>query len=183
MRSGTASGDGERLVKSGLLQAKVVGKYDRRVEYLMLRKMRGPPRVTVFEYEIPASVPEQARRRCLYGHLRRGSACLRGFRAEDRDGIEREVLDDFRHGDISDADARTVASALETTLGQTLLFVRLAVPYRVVRVASDDILLVDLADLRRSSLEATREGARTANDWPTRRPLRVRGAAAVADRG
>lgn len=117
---GTASGNGERLVKSGLLQPKVIGKYDRRVEYLMLRKMHGPPEVTVYEFEISASIPEQAWRRRLYGHVQRGSACLRGFRAGDRDGIAREVLGNFRqcahYRAISQDDRRVFEEFVEEVL-------------------------------------------------------------------
>lgn len=54
---------------------------------------------------------------------------------------------------VSDADASTIAWALDTTLRHTLTFVRLAVPDRVVRDSPDGVLLADLPDLRRSNLQ------------------------------
>lgn len=40
---GTASGKGERLRKSSIFDEKLTGKYDRRVDYLMLKIIEGKP--------------------------------------------------------------------------------------------------------------------------------------------
>jgi hypothetical protein len=91
---GTASNDGTRLKKTGLLQRKLTGKYDRRGDYLMLKAIYGSPVILLFEVE-EAVKAEQERRSQIYSGNRKG-ACLRGFVCEDRDSITREIVRRFR---------------------------------------------------------------------------------------
>ena len=91
---GTASGDGDRLKKTGLLQEKLVGKYDRKVDYLMLRAVHGVPLITIFEVPNAVAV-EQERRAFYYGRTSKGS-CMRGFKEYERDKIAREVYGLFK---------------------------------------------------------------------------------------
>jgi hypothetical protein len=46
---GTSSGSSDRLRKAGLFHRSVTGKYDRRVDYLILKRLYGMPRTFVYE--------------------------------------------------------------------------------------------------------------------------------------
>ena len=96
---GTASGKGNRFIKSGLLQSNLTGKYDRRGDYMMLKKIYGQPKITVFELSCDATIPEQKLRLQIHGHTGRGSACYIGFQNRDRDGITTEIYSLFKEND------------------------------------------------------------------------------------
>lgn len=91
---GTASKLGDRLKKTGLLQSKLTGKYDRRVDYLMLKILYGNPVIHLFEFDNKAREVEQERRVQFYGNTSKG-ACIRGFRSISRDLIAREIYEEF----------------------------------------------------------------------------------------
>ena len=46
---GTTSGKSDRIRKSSILNDKLTGKYDRRVDYLMLKIIHGNPKIYIFE--------------------------------------------------------------------------------------------------------------------------------------
>ena len=94
--SGTQTNSGDRLRKSSFLNSKLTGKYDRRVDYLMLRAIHGQPEIWLFEIEGDAETVEQQRRKKFYGHTRRGSACFRGFANNDRESISKEIYQKFK---------------------------------------------------------------------------------------
>lgn len=92
---GTASGNGDRLKKSGLLQRKVTGKYDRRVDYQMLKLIYGAPTITLFEMPDNAVAIEQCRRGQIYDGTTKGP-CMRGFVKHTRDSIAIEIYEKFK---------------------------------------------------------------------------------------
>lgn len=95
---GTASKDGKRLRKTNLFHEKLSGKYDRKVDYLMLKIKYGQPTVQIFEFNMNAREVEQERRVSFYGRTASG-ACLRGFTAGNREMIAKEIFDLFKTTD------------------------------------------------------------------------------------
>jgi hypothetical protein len=89
---GTSAKTNDRLRKAGLFHRKLAGKYDRRVDLLMLREIYGMPKVWVFE----ASNDTKAReiegefcRKCNQKH------CYSGFSGTAREEISREIIAEF----------------------------------------------------------------------------------------
>ena len=87
---GTASGNGSRLRKSMLFHYTLTGKYDRRVDYLMLKAIYGKPEVWVFEawdsLALERRLVQSVGNRCCYG----------GVDARDREMISREIFERFK---------------------------------------------------------------------------------------
>lgn len=96
---GTASNKGDRLIKSGLLQSNLTGKYNRRGDYLMLRIIYGQPAITVYEFSCDAKIPEQEFRKMFHGQTGKGSSCYIGFANSDRDSITSEIFEQFKGTD------------------------------------------------------------------------------------
>jgi hypothetical protein len=93
---GSASNDGARLAKTGLLQRKLTGKYDRRGDYLMLRAIYGTPQIDAFEYKSAATGPEQEWLAQLHGGAAHRGPCIVGLKAANRDGMTREIFEMFK---------------------------------------------------------------------------------------
>lgn len=87
---GTASGKGERLRATSLFHEKLSGKYDRRVDYLMLKILHDEPDVWAFEMEDAKRVEELLRARV--GHR----YCFGGIPATDRREISKLIFRDLQ---------------------------------------------------------------------------------------
>ena len=87
---GTASKNGSRLRKTSLFHPKLTGKYDRRVDYLMLRIIYGPPEVWVFEVE--DAVGLEGRLRAQVGNR----YCFGGVEEADRNAISEAFFSRFQ---------------------------------------------------------------------------------------
>jgi len=83
---GTASGKGERLRATSLFHETLRGKYDRRVDYLMLKLLHGEPEVWVFEVEDARRVEGLLRARV--GHR----YCFGGIEATDRREVSKLIF-------------------------------------------------------------------------------------------
>ena len=86
---GTASGK-ERLRKSSIFHEKLSGKYDRRVDYLMLRIIEGGPRVWAFEVENPHALEDKLK--SLVGNCH----CFGGIAASNRDEVSKVIFSSFK---------------------------------------------------------------------------------------
>lgn len=92
---GTTNGKGsDRLRKTSLLTRKLTGKYDRRVDYLMLEILYGTPEILVFEMPGDARDIEQERRSQLNGA--KTGPCIRGFVGNTRKSITAEIFKLFK---------------------------------------------------------------------------------------
>ena len=88
---GTMSNSNDRIRKSSVLNKKLTGKYDRRVDYLILKIMYGLPIIYVFEF--------QENERTYEGHIKKHfnqSHCYRGFNGSDRREISTSLLAQFQ---------------------------------------------------------------------------------------
>lgn len=92
---GTASGNGERLIKTGMLQKRFVGKYDRRVDYCMLKLIYRPPEIAVFEFNCDARGSEQELRSRIWSAAVKGP-CVVGIPCTDRDSMSRTIFGWFK---------------------------------------------------------------------------------------
>ncbi|RKG72680.1 hypothetical protein [Corallococcus terminator] len=87
---GTCSNTNDRVRKSSLFKPKLTGKYDRRVDYLMLKLIHGAPRLWAFE----ATGATRTERRLMKSFGQRH--CYRGLPGSDRDEISRGIVERFR---------------------------------------------------------------------------------------
>lgn len=87
---GTCSNQNDRIRKSSLLDPKLTGKYDRRVDYLMLKVIFGQPTIHVFEAAGATGVEAELRTRFGQRH------CYRGLAGGDREEISRRIVEAFR---------------------------------------------------------------------------------------
>jgi hypothetical protein len=92
---GTTSKAGKRIRNSCIFDSKLTGKYDRRVDYLMLKQIHGLKSVHLFECRGNEVEVEEGLRQVLQPGTSRGP-CMSGFVAKDRDGIAREILGEFK---------------------------------------------------------------------------------------
>ncbi len=87
---GTASKDGNRLRASSLFHEKLTGKYDRRVDYLMLKGCYGRPDVWVFEARDARRLESQLKERV-------GNAyCYGGLLADDRKAVSLAIFEQVK---------------------------------------------------------------------------------------
>lgn len=90
---GTTTGASDRLRRASMFDQKLTGKYDRRVDYLMLKVIHGMPDVAVFECrkdELAVDIEGALREYFAQSH------CYRGFRGATRALISREIHDEFK---------------------------------------------------------------------------------------
>jgi len=87
---GTCSNANDRVRKSSLLDSKLTGKYDRRVDYQMLKLIHGDPRLWAFEANGATEI--ERRLRTSFGQ----SHCYRGLPGSDREEISRGIVERFR---------------------------------------------------------------------------------------
>jgi hypothetical protein len=87
---GTTSGASDRIRKSSLLNDKLTGKYDRRVDYLMLKIIYGNPNIIVFEMPKKATEYETF----LKNHFSQRH-CWNGLTGTDRNEISKGIIQDF----------------------------------------------------------------------------------------
>jgi|GEM_PF-2259324 len=88
---GTSSGNNDRIRKACLLNPKLTGKYDRRVDYLMLKIIHGMPLLHVFETRGKATHVELVLKR----HFNQRH-CYRGLPGADRLEISRGIFSNFK---------------------------------------------------------------------------------------
>jgi hypothetical protein len=110
---GTTSGSNDRIRKSSLFNPKLTGKYDRRVDYLMLNIIYGMPAVYVFEMAAdPTIVESEVRTR-----IGKQRFCYHGFKGQNRDDISKEILEEFyrteHYKKLSDEDRSNFTEYLE----------------------------------------------------------------------
>lgn len=87
---GTMSGTSNRIRKSSILNNKLTGKYDRRVDYLMLKKIYGLEKVYLFEYKEPLNKEKQLK------DLHNQKHCYFGLEGRDRVEISKNIYQDFK---------------------------------------------------------------------------------------
>jgi hypothetical protein len=88
---GTSTGATDRLRKSSVFNPKLTGKYDRRVDYMMLKFIHVPPRVVVFEtLAAPTIAERQLRTMCGQNH------CWIGFDGPDRSDVSKQIVAEFK---------------------------------------------------------------------------------------
>lgn len=80
---GTMSGKSNRIRKSSILNRKLTGKYDRRVDYLMLKKIYGLKKVYLFEFLDPLIKEKELKRIFTQNH------CYHGLNGKNRDEISK----------------------------------------------------------------------------------------------
>jgi hypothetical protein len=88
---GTTSGVSDRIRKSSLLNYKLTGKYDRRVDYLMLKIIYGNPKVIVFEMPQKATIYETYLKNC-FSQIH----CWNGLIGKDRNEISKGIIQEFK---------------------------------------------------------------------------------------
>lgn len=88
---GKSTQSSDRLRKAGLFHEKLTGKYDRRVDYLMLKKVYGMPEVWVFEAHAEAIEAEsEMKRRFGQDH------CYRGLVGANRREVSQSITKKFK---------------------------------------------------------------------------------------
>jgi hypothetical protein len=88
---GTTSGISDRIRKSSLLNVKLTGKYDRRVDYLMLKIIYGSPKIIVFEMPQKATEYEM-----FLKHHFCQLHCWNGLAGKDRNEISKGIIQEFK---------------------------------------------------------------------------------------
>ena len=88
---GTTSGKSDRIRKSSLLNNKLTGKYDRRVDYLMLKIILGNPIIYIFEMPHAATIFENS----LKQHFKQ-LHCWIGLPGKDRSQISKGIIQEFK---------------------------------------------------------------------------------------
>ena len=84
------SGSSNRIRKSSLMNKKLTGKYDRRVDYLMLLKIYGLKKVYLFENEEPVKYEKMLSNKLAQKY------CYYGISGSNRDEISRNIYSKFR---------------------------------------------------------------------------------------
>lgn len=88
---GTTSGRSNRLRKSSLLNSKLTGKYDRRLDYLMLKKTIGLDEIFIFDTIDDPRILESVIKK------KNGTKyCYKGIRGNNRDEISRSIYNEFK---------------------------------------------------------------------------------------
>ena len=88
---GTMSGNSDRIRKSSILNKKLTGKYDRRVDYLMLKKITGLEYIYLFETKEKSTIIESEIK-----HLLGVKSCFYGLEGGNRDEISRNLYNRFK---------------------------------------------------------------------------------------
>jgi hypothetical protein len=88
---GTTSQGSDRVRKSSLFDCKLTGKYDRRVDYLMLKEIYGTPRFWIFESQSAAELEGRLRQRFEQKH------CYVGFKESSREEISKFIYGEFKN--------------------------------------------------------------------------------------
>ena len=91
---GTMSNSSDRLRKASLFNPKLTGKYDRRVDYLMLKIIEGQPNIFLFEFETNEKTYEEELRQ----HFNQ-QHCYFGFPGKDRREISEHIYARFQETD------------------------------------------------------------------------------------
>ena len=89
---GTMSGKSNRIRKSSILNPKLTGKYDRRVDYLMLLSICGFEDVYLFETNEHPRVVEQSLK-----DINGTKYCYHGLEGHNRDDISRNLYMQFKY--------------------------------------------------------------------------------------
>lgn len=87
---GTCSNTNDRVRKSSLFEPKLTGKYDRRVDYLMLKLLHGTPKLWAFEANDARAIEQRLRVNFGQAH------CYRGLPGSDREEISCAIVERFR---------------------------------------------------------------------------------------
>jgi hypothetical protein len=88
---GTTSGKSDRIRKSSLLNEKLTGKYDRRVDYLMLKIIYGNPKIYIYEMPKTATFFET-----FLKHHFKQIHCWYGLPGKDRNEISKGIIQEFK---------------------------------------------------------------------------------------
>jgi|TARA_B110000008_G_C16802685_1_gene497413 hypothetical protein len=93
---GTMSGSSDRIRKSSILNKKLTGKYDRRVDYLMLKKIIGFDKIYLFETIEKSTIIESEIKNLL-----NVKSCFYGLKGTNRDEISQNLYSKFKLTDHS----------------------------------------------------------------------------------
>ena len=88
---GTMSGSSDRIRKSSILNKKLTGKYDRRVDYLMLKKVEGLEKIYLFQTNEKATILESNIKDIL-----NVNSCFYGLKGTSRDEISQNLYSKFK---------------------------------------------------------------------------------------
>lgn len=88
---GTMSGSSDRIRKSSILNKKLTGKYDRRVDYLMLKKIMGIEKIYLFKTEEKSTIIESEIKNLL-----NVKSCFYGLKGTNRDEISQNLYSKFK---------------------------------------------------------------------------------------
>lgn len=89
---GTTSGKSDRIRKTSLLNDKLTGKYDRRVDYLMLKIIYGNPKIYIYEMPQTATIFET-----FLKHHFKQIHCWYGLHGKDRNEISKGIIQEFKN--------------------------------------------------------------------------------------
>jgi hypothetical protein len=88
---GTTNGKSDRIRKSSILNDKLTGKYDRRVDYLMLKIIHGDPKIFIFEMpHTPTLFETFLKNHFIQLH------CWMGLHGKDRNEISKGIIQEFK---------------------------------------------------------------------------------------
>ena len=87
------SGTSNRIRKSSIFNQKLTGKYDRRVDYLMLKKIYELEKVYLFEFKEPLIKEKELKGLFNQKH------CYFGLEGKDRDEISKNIYQTFKQTD------------------------------------------------------------------------------------
>ncbi|MCE9674050.1 hypothetical protein LY474_40295 [Myxococcus stipitatus] len=87
---GTCSNANDRVRQSSLFDPKLTKKYDRRVDYLMLKLIHGAPNLWAFEAHNSTEIEDRLKKRFGQSH------CYRGLPGSERDEISHGLIERFR---------------------------------------------------------------------------------------
>jgi hypothetical protein len=88
---GTMSGSSDRIRKSSILNKKLTGKYDRRVDYLMLKKIMGLENIYLFKTKEKSTIIESKIKTLL-----NVKSCFYGLNGGNRDEISQNLYSKFK---------------------------------------------------------------------------------------
>lgn len=88
---GTSTNSSDRVRKASIFNSKLTGKYDRRIDYLMLKQIYGMPRIIVFEAKgLAVDIENELKQSFGQNH------CYRGLQGADRKEIASNIVLSFQ---------------------------------------------------------------------------------------
>jgi hypothetical protein len=112
----TIGGSGNRIRKSSIFNSKLTGKYDRRVDYLMLKILYGSPTIYLFETIDNPTIIE-SRIKNINGTMH----CYYGLTGNNRVEISKEIFIEFKQTDHYSCQSKSVKEHFEEYFSEVFL--------------------------------------------------------------